>query len=76
MPVYEYQCEECRSEVELLVRGQEVPECPQCASKKLTRLMSAPAGHVAGASRSLPITGSCPPPDAPLCGPGCCRIPQ
>ncbi len=71
MPTYEYHCEKCAADFELLILGQERAECPQCGSKKLTQLMSAPAGRVG--SGQLPLAGGCPPPDAPPCGPGCCR---
>lgn len=40
MPIYEYRCEECDSEFELLVLpGREV-RCLRCGSSKLTKLMS------------------------------------
>jgi putative FmdB family regulatory protein len=75
MPTFEYYCQECQSEVEVFVRGQEVPLCPSCQSKQLEKLISAPAGRVAGGS--LPMMGeSCPPSDAPPCNPHCCRLPQ
>lgn len=75
MPTFEYLCRDCGSEVEVLVLGQAQPECPECTSKKLDKLISAPAGRVNGVS--LPITsGGCPPSDAPPCHPGCCRLPQ
>ncbi|WP_437204352.1 FmdB family zinc ribbon protein [Planctomicrobium sp. SH664] len=76
MPIYEYRCTQCGSESEIFVRAQASPECPNCSSQKLEKLMSAPAGHVAG-NRSLPISGgACPPMNAPLCHPNCCRAPQ
>ncbi|MCY2997288.1 MAG: hypothetical protein NT168_04185 [Planctomycetota bacterium] len=32
MPLYEYRCQDCKRESELLVRTLESePECPQCA---------------------------------------------
>jgi len=76
MPIFEYHCVECGADCELFIRGGEVPTCPACAATALEKLISAPAGHVAGGTRSLPVMGSCPPPDAPPCRPGCCRIPQ
>lgn len=75
MPIFEFQCTKCESEFELLVSGQEKPECPECHSKKLEKLMSAAAGRVSSGA-SLPIAGpSCPPPEAGPCGTGCCRLP-
>jgi putative FmdB family regulatory protein len=74
MPLFEFFCEDCNREFELLVALKERPTCPQCGSKKLEKLMSAAAGRVPGA-RSLPIAGDCPPPSAGPCSPGCCRLP-
>lgn len=73
MPLFEFHCPECGHAFEALVRRDEQPQCPQCAGKRLERLMSAPA--VGAASRSLPIAGGCPPVEAGPCGPGCCRLP-
>ncbi|MCA9046000.1 MAG: zinc ribbon domain-containing protein [Planctomycetaceae bacterium] len=74
MPIFEFHCENCHNEFEELVRPSDKPVCPRCESKKLTKLMSAPAGHV---SSGLPIAGpGCPPMGAPPCNPHCCRLPQ
>lgn len=74
MPLYEYHCEACDANVEVLVRNSaEKPECPECASTKLTKLLSVPAGHVAGGSSSaLPMMplGGC---GKPQCGMGGCE---
>jgi putative FmdB family regulatory protein len=43
MPIYEYECHDCRRRVSLLVRSLSSPEppaCPRCGSAKLSRLMS------------------------------------
>lgn len=66
MPLYEYTCKKCGSAVELLIRSDEQPECPECGSKRLEKLLSVPAAHVADSS-SLPV---CPP-----CGEGNCGMP-
>ncbi|WP_437187365.1 FmdB family zinc ribbon protein [Planctomicrobium sp. SH668] len=76
MPIFEYRCSECGTDSEVFVRGQETPVCSACSGTRLEKLMSAPAGHVAGGDRGLPVMGSCPPSNAPPCMPGCCRIPQ
>ncbi|MFO1093833.1 MAG: zinc ribbon domain-containing protein [Planctomycetaceae bacterium] len=73
MPLFEFRCSDCGHIVEILARRDERPACPRCAGKKLERLMSATA--VGAQSRSLPITGGCPPMEAGPCGPGCCRLP-
>ena len=58
MPLYEYLCEECRQQVELLIRGEETPECSSCGSSKLTKQLSVPAAHTSSGT-SLPIMGPC-----------------
>jgi putative FmdB family regulatory protein len=43
MPIYEYECGDCRRRVSLLVRSLSAaasPACPRCAGTSLTRLMS------------------------------------
>jgi len=43
MPIYEYECHDCRRRVSLLVRSLSstvAPACPRCGSTALTRLMS------------------------------------
>ena len=75
MPIFEYSCTQCDSEFELLVAVRETPECPQCGSQTLEKLMSVASGRVANAS-PLPINAGCPPPEAGPCSPGCCRLPQ
>ena len=64
MPIYEYRCEDCQGEFELLVRGGEQPECESCGSPRLERLLSVPAAHTA--SSSLRVS------DGPRAGPGPC----
>lgn len=75
MPLYEFSCDRCEREFEVLVRGADVPECPACGNRQLERLLSVPAAHVSG-TRSLPV---CPPtPSAgcglPQCGSGRCQF--
>jgi putative FmdB family regulatory protein len=43
MPIYEYECGDCRRRVSLLIRSlsaAEAPACPRCGGMTLTRLMS------------------------------------
>jgi putative FmdB family regulatory protein len=70
MPLYEYACQECEHTFEALVFNGEQVDCPECHSERLERLLSVPA-KPRGESHSLPL--SCKP-DAPPCGPGCCRL--
>ncbi|HET7340432.1 MAG TPA: zinc ribbon domain-containing protein [Methylomirabilota bacterium] len=43
MPIYEYECADCRRRVSLLIRtlsASAAPACPRCGGAALTRLMS------------------------------------
>ena len=72
MPIYEYACNQCGEEFELLIRGDEKPSCPGCESESLERLLSAPAAHT-GKTGSLPMIsheqGGC---GRPQCGTNGC----
>ena len=48
MPIYEYACRGCGHGFEQLIRGEETPECPECASEDLDRLISLPRVHSEG----------------------------
>lgn len=70
MRLFDFQCEACHTEVELLIRGDEKPKCPECHSTKMQKQLSAPAAHMA--SGSLPMNmegGGC---GKPQCGQGRC----
>jgi putative FmdB family regulatory protein len=75
MPLYEYTCDKCQTEFELLIRGDEKPACPDCGSSRLHKHFSVPAAHTRG-SQSLPV---CDPSPAmgcgrPQCGLGGCQM--
>ncbi|WP_077024240.1 FmdB family zinc ribbon protein [Fuerstiella marisgermanici] len=74
MPLFEYVCDDCYCEFEMLVGPSEKPRCPKCESTKLEKLMSAASGRVASGS-ALPMASACPPPEAGPCSPHCCRLP-
>ncbi len=40
MPLYEYECRDCRHHFELLVRESTKLECPKCASAALEKQLS------------------------------------
>jgi putative FmdB family regulatory protein len=49
MPLYEYECIDCTKQVEILVSKPDAkPDCPECGSKKLTKLLSVIGAPVAG----------------------------
>jgi putative FmdB family regulatory protein len=73
MPIFEYSCEECGHEFELLVRSDTVLECPLCQSTQLEKQLSVFATGDAPAERMPAMAGpcgSCGHPD----GPGACGI--
>ncbi len=68
MPLYEYHCNHCETDFELLIMGSEQAICPSCEKpdvEKLLSVTSAPSMN----SRSLPINQSCGMPRC--CGGGC-----
>jgi putative FmdB family regulatory protein len=72
MPLYEYQCEKCSAQVELLVQGSQQPKCPQCGSDKLSKLLSVVAAPTRDGPGGAP-GGSTPmsKPGGGSCGTGC-----
>jgi putative FmdB family regulatory protein len=70
MPLYEFHCEACGSDSEVLVRSVnwEGTECPRCGSTRLTKKLSVFASASAGASAPPECTGQ--PRSCGLCGTG------
>jgi putative FmdB family regulatory protein len=66
MPIYEYLCQKCDNQVELLVHAGSMPECPECGSAKLTKLLSIVAAPTRDAS-----SGGSPGPSSGSCGASC-----
>jgi putative FmdB family regulatory protein len=59
MPLYEYTCDKCDSEFELLIRSTaETPACPSCGATKVTKQLSVPAAH--SSKSSLPVCDTPP----------------
>jgi putative FmdB family regulatory protein len=75
MPLFEYACQECAHQFEVLVRGHDVPECPACHATNLQRRFSTFAAHTHGApaERSAAPMGPCGACGDPR-GPGACSI--
>ena len=40
MPIYEYECRECRNRFELLLLGSTTPTCPVCEATDIEKLVS------------------------------------
>ncbi|MBF0200191.1 MAG: zinc ribbon domain-containing protein [Desulfamplus sp.] len=41
MPIYEYKCNKCSKDFEVLVLGSDIPSCPECRGTDIEKLMSA-----------------------------------
>lgn len=50
MPFYEYQCQACSAQVEVLQKISDAPlkKCPECGKNQLRKLISAPSFRLAG----------------------------
>jgi putative FmdB family regulatory protein len=50
MPFYEYQCQACSAQVEVLQKISDAPlrKCPECGKNQLRKLVSAPSFRLAG----------------------------
>ncbi len=75
MPIYEYHCPKCKSEFELLIRGEEAAECPSCHSQRVEKLLSVPSAPGSGGQelpmcRPMPSAGC----GLPQCGMGQCGM--
>ena len=69
MPLFQYTCQECDADFEMLVNRGDKVECPKCASKKLEKQTSMPGmPQVKGSAPS-----SCGDLSLPPCGAQGCR---
>lgn len=57
MPIYEYACQQCGNEFEMLVRSDTVPGCPKCHSSNLEKSLSVFA-TVASTAQAQPAAES------------------
>lgn len=78
MPIYDFLCADCGTEVEILMTSSEdVPVCSKCGSKNLEKKMSVTSSFSGNASSGFPGPGdtSCcgsNPAQAGCAGPGSC----
>ena len=69
MPIYEYQCQDCNTRFEKLVRrAAEVADvdCPSCGQKRVSQQYSTFSSHANGAASRA---------EEPACPGGMCRSP-
>ena len=50
MPIYEYQCQACGHQLEVLQKVSDAPlkKCPECGKPRLQKLLSAPSFRLKG----------------------------
>jgi putative FmdB family regulatory protein len=71
MPIYEYICEDCKSQFEkIVINKQEAISCPHCSSKKATIQLSVFAAAT-GNGGSKSSGGSSSGGGSSCCGGGC-----
>ena len=78
MPIFEYQCKECKTKYEILHKSGEKEDdiyCPECKSKKHIKLISSFSANVSGGSDfgGCP-DGSCGMPYGGGCANGMCGL--
>ena len=59
MPIYEYECRDCRHDFEFLVYADGTPVCPACDSRSLQKRLSAFAVGHGGASVAASAPQAC-----------------
>ncbi|MFW6081479.1 MAG: FmdB family zinc ribbon protein [Desulfosalsimonas sp.] len=64
MPIYEYQCEDCKKVFEVIVMGSspEIPSCRKCGSRRVARRIS--AANTIGGSAGKTSSGCSPNPSS------------
>lgn len=53
MPIYEYKCQKCEHQFEVLLKTTEKAKCPQCGAGKLTQQLSVFAVGGAGSGGGI-----------------------
>lgn len=75
MPIFEYICQTCDHQFEVLVYGKQKAECPKCHSAKLAPQLSVFAVSAKGGVSAQPSRGACGSCGDPR-GPGSCSLPN
>jgi putative FmdB family regulatory protein len=70
MPIYEFHCEKCRKDSEVLVRSTDWQgtECPHCGSTRLSKKLSVFASNAGGGGPDPSCSGT--PHSCGMCGTG------
>jgi len=72
MPLYEYNCQKCGKNFELLVNSQTEIACEYCGSKDVSKLMSTFAAQSGSTPEMPPCAGGCCGFNKGRCGSGMC----
>lgn len=73
MPIFRYQCQECKAEFELLLARYDSPaECPHCASTKLDKQLNR-VGVLSSNKNSCAMSAQCPASAGGCCCAGSCQ---
>jgi len=78
MPIFDYLCNDCGRQSEILITGaNDEPACASCGSKNLMKIMSKPSSFSGASASGFPGPGdtSCcgsRPSEAGCAGPGSC----
>lgn len=78
MPIFDYLCNDCHTQSEILVTGaNDEPVCASCGSKNIKKMMSKPSSFSGPSTSRFPGLGdtSCcgsKPSEAGCAGPGSC----
>ena len=72
MPIYEFHCDDCGRDSEVLVRSSrwEGTPCPECGSPKLSKKFSTFAASVAGGGAEAGASCTGVPKSCGMCGTG------
>ena len=75
MPIFEYECKDCKNQFELLVRSDTRIACPTCDSERLVKRLSLFSAQMKRPAEAIPPchTGECGC-DLGKCGSGLCGV--
>lgn len=66
MPLFDYACQECGQQSELLVSNGSQPNCPKCGSERMNKMLP-----IVAAPSHKTSTGDVRPSGGGSCGAGC-----
>jgi len=78
MPIFEYVCQQCRHQFELIVNGNNKVACPSCQSRRLEKQLSVFAVNTKASVTTNVVRGNLPMAPCGSCGdprgPGSCSL--